>query len=637
MDELGIDWLDLRPLTEPRTDLAAADGLHYSGPVLEAMTQLWLSTVCAASPRGPAAAEPSAAVDQSLDVEEVPMPPLAPSPPEVDDWSRPDQVFDSSVLDDQDGGAGEVGGRRGSSGRGDEGGVSGDGAPQKEWEGGELLEKIRMETFLPGSREVFVSFEQLQAWRKVLKAAEAGGNASSGEAAAAGSAAPSPPPLLGGPTRIDFCAGLPERVAYTPAVRLDNRVTFQHFAKCRWYRKTCKNHGKAPYSRNCRPKHLTPLVATGLLERCGDWCPSATWCLDGNLPANGTWKTMRRDPAVLVHPPFLAAFRDVFVSRLGDIYTDRHLFDPRGECYGIETARTHLRTDAARGLQHPVKRVYVMDGFGDGPFHAVYECLSRLAPYYSTLLDESNIMIHVNGLEGSDGEVDKQLLQMLAYLGFPRDRVVSHDIFAKEAIVAQAPCRIPFNSTEAIYLETLRDIVISRLPDAHRLHAHPGQGLGTVLVMSNPWHRRVANEAALMRTLASLSNRTVERFVDDGALSVVELWPMFHRADVVVAPHGSALAHLIACRRDTVVIEMMQPWSDNGDPAGGSISFELLSVALNLQYHVFVPHYFDPHAQGKDGDSYFVVDLRKMAPNLEKVFANLTWSYQPGGTARVMT
>jgi capsular polysaccharide biosynthesis protein len=65
-------------------------------------------------------------------------------------------------------------------------------------------------------------------------------------------------------------------------------------------------------------------------------------------------------------------------------------------------------------------------------------------------------------------------------------------------------------------------------------------------------NRRVVNEAEVLALLAPLGFEAV----DAGALSVAEQIRTFAETDVIVAPHGAALANLVFCSPGSAVLEI---------------------------------------------------------------------------------
>ncbi|HSY16178.1 MAG TPA: glycosyltransferase family 61 protein [Jatrophihabitantaceae bacterium] len=68
-------------------------------------------------------------------------------------------------------------------------------------------------------------------------------------------------------------------------------------------------------------------------------------------------------------------------------------------------------------------------------------------------------------------------------------------------------------------------------------------------------NRRVVNEGELLRMLGERGFRTV----DPGAMSVVDQIRAFAEADVIVAPHGAALANLVFASPGACVVELFPP------------------------------------------------------------------------------
>eukprot|EP00897_Mesotaenium_endlicherianum_P007742 jgi/Mesen1/6997/ME000365S06134 len=208
----------------------------------------------------------------------------------------------------------------------------------------------------------------------------------------------------------------------------------------------------------------------------------------------------------------------------------------------------------------------------------------------------------------------------LGLLGLDASRLVSHDVYALQAIVAEAPCRAPVQPREILYMRRLRAVIRSRLRASGAVpRARERGSLGLVILCQNKWHRRVANLDLLVTSLRSVTKRQIVVLEDNGDVDASNLWPLFYQADLVVGPHGSGLVNIIACRAGTAVLEFMQPWSENGDPANANIAFEVIATSLGMPHYVVVPQYVDPSIEGKDDDSRFIVDVKKVTGYVSRI------------------
>jgi len=86
-------------------------------------------------------------------------------------------------------------------------------------------------------------------------------------------------------------------------------------------------------------------------------------------------------------------------------------------------------------------------------------------------------------------------------------------------------------------------------------------------------------------------------FDDNGAGYHPEAWDLFRAAEVIVAPHGSALSHAVATRPGALVVEVIHP--DYLNPC-----FAHASVKLGLKHH----YVLDKEAYTKKEDLHVDID-----------------------------
>jgi len=85
-----------------------------------------------------------------------------------------------------------------------------------------------------------------------------------------------------------------------------------------------------------------------------------------------------------------------------------------------------------------------------------------------------------------------------------------------------------------------------------RLTSTVGPGLGKRIYVSRTGRRQITNEEEVWELLKAKGFS----FVEDRPRSLREQIAMFHESEVVVAPHGAALANILWCRPGTCVLEL---------------------------------------------------------------------------------
>ena len=85
-----------------------------------------------------------------------------------------------------------------------------------------------------------------------------------------------------------------------------------------------------------------------------------------------------------------------------------------------------------------------------------------------------------------------------------------------------------------------------------RLTPLAGSRMGKRIYVSRAGRRRITNEEKVRRLLVGRGFTVIE----DQPRSLREQIGLFHEAEIVVAPHGAALANLLWCRPGTLVVEL---------------------------------------------------------------------------------
>ncbi len=149
---------------------------------------------------------------------------------------------------------------------------------------------------------------------------------------------------------------------------------------------------------------------------------------------------------------------------------------------------------------------------------------------------------------GTRASYQRQLLDLVGLSGLPVVEVEKHACLAPERLLVPSTPNQDLMAPHWV-VSWLR----ARLPASPDLSAY-GRGL-YVTRGSSPHTRRYVEEAALWPTL---EERGFTR-LDPGTVSVQEQIDHFAAADVIVAPHGAALANLVFCRPGVRVLELFAP------------------------------------------------------------------------------
>lgn len=589
-DKMGVTYLDMHPLSGSRPDLSF-DGRHYLWPIAEAETQILLGVLC---PQESLISPPdedcihqspnngSTTADNTTPVNS------------VGEKLEPQSGGEIVLVNGLDLEEFEVESRRESVEKAKNVIVIGG----EIWPSLDRIEKLK--SILGKERRVFTSLEDLKI---ELKKSELMSDTEVGN----WSFVESLKHVRIGRAKT-FSAG---NLNFERATKLDDLSSRIGIQRCLNYRDECINHGT--YRKNCPMESpLFEAVAAGVTERCDRWCPGILACYDQNKRASRLFlKVVLRNPIKLKKSPLIARFSEVLISSQGDVYSDTFMVESRGECFGVYTSRMELRIDVPWALEHAHRKVYVADSYGTDVYSVITSGLVRLMPYFKDLLSDTSLLIHVKGFQGTLGTYPFFLRSMMTFLGIKPSRVISHDVYAEEAITTEAPCRAPFGGREITYLLKLRKRIQSRMRKRGLVPLDSRNEY--VLLVLNKWHRKIEDYKTVSKYIELITNLTVKFYEDDGEHDVTILWPLFYGASAVIGAYGGGLSHIIACRPGTPILEFMQPFGETPDSSSGNIRYEVLATSLEMPHYSMVPDFVNPFDKGEDGDTFFKVNPRRLA------------------------
>jgi capsular polysaccharide biosynthesis protein len=164
--------------------------------------------------------------------------------------------------------------------------------------------------------------------------------------------------------------------------------------------------------------------------------------------------------------------------------------------------------------------------------------------------------------------------ETLEMAGIPPEKVVSCQDFphikAKEMVVPGPP-HVSGNP-QAWAMEYLRELL---LPDFQSLPADWPRKL--YISRSQAAVRNVTNEPEVRKMLEAQGFETIVM----ETLPVQQQIALFAGAEVIVAPHGAGLTHLVFARQGTKVIELFSPLYVNA-------CFYALASLMRLDYHYLI-------------------------------------------------
>lgn len=161
--------------------------------------------------------------------------------------------------------------------------------------------------------------------------------------------------------------------------------------------------------------------------------------------------------------------------------------------------------------------------------------------------------------------------ETLDHLGIPKDKIIeSHwhpHIQATELIVPSFPCDTGHFARWQV--DWLQQKFGTRNP------AKPFRRL--YLNRRKVSYRKVENESDIETFLEQHGFESI----DPGNYSIQEQVRLFSEAEILIAPHGAALANIVFCQPGTKVVELLHPRAVN-------LMFWTLSETIGLSYHYFL-------------------------------------------------
>eukprot|EP00899_Mesostigma_viride_P004971 jgi/Mesvir1/14475/Mv05182-RA.1 len=386
--------------------------------------------------------------------------------------------------------------------------------------------------------------------------------------------------------------------------------------------------------------------------RCSSGCTTRRQCNE--------WCSTSAALYTLPHTPYLLYAERAAVTRNGQVYTRDAFLEPRGACNNMREPVPN--TDPAVAVSRRLASVLVIDHIWIGLYEFIMEGLSRLALFHPEVTQLPEMAIHVTSGVYLGHTVPAYVRGWMQFLGVAPQRIVLGEVFADQVLVPEIPCT---RNQSALFQRNLRDVVHRQLgvpltppsssaePQAaaarntklitsHGVPLFPSADRRTVLVISRHRRCRVANNDAMVEALGTLVRPLglkVDVLMDDVLDSVTgaaatgeeqaELLRRFHRAAVVIAPHGPSLSYLVACREGTAVLEFLQPWVPNGDPTSMSTLFKEVAHNLGLRYYATVPQFQRQMTkvlsddEQPETDDVFIVDVPILLDHVSRILAEI--------------
>ena len=291
--------------------------------------------------------------------------------------------------------------------------------------------------------------------------------------------------------------------------------------------------------------------------------------IDNRKPVELSWNTLleQNDHSYKLGPEkgddlfraFMHVIPNAVVHNDGDvIYRDTKIIIERCRMkqFQIKCTRVHAEYD----------QVFTISQFwGYGFFHGAVEGLNRLSLYLKYLLDHPNIKIHVDRYH-----------PYLQALGLKRERIIRGTVRASVLYMPMGtPCyTLPFLEGQLL-AEQLKGTLVGS-----------NETRDTVVLIKRRSKRWFEHHDTIYVTLEKHCQDMGLKLVvfDDKIIPAMhDTMNLFHRALVIVAPHGAGLTNMIFSQPGTLVIEALcHDFAKNLN-----ICYQRMASVLGMRYYSF--------------------------------------------------
>ncbi len=240
---------------------------------------------------------------------------------------------------------------------------------------------------------------------------------------------------------------------------------------------------------------------------------------------------------------YLYILQNGIVGRHGDLYSQDTIVQIY-RCYGANIPDWPF-THGVNELPFYNEVFTIAIIYGSGTYHIIIEQFPRLAPYIEFLITNPKIKVHVTSLRSV-------MVNMMVFLGISKDRLVSGPVRAK---YLYAPAGVPCAQTALFNLQVLSLNLRYNLYMQQK--KSPDNRSSIVLIKRSRKRYFICHDEILkmLETIAPRFGLTVEIYRDDPTPGIIETANMFHRAVMIVGPHGAGLSNMIFSYPGTIIIE----------------------------------------------------------------------------------
>eukprot|EP01068_Selenidium_serpulae_P019106 Selendium_serpulae@DN6507_c1_g1_i5.p1 len=298
---------------------------------------------------------------------------------------------------------------------------------------------------------------------------------------------------------------------------------------------------------------------------------------------------------------FLHVVRDVFITRNGDYVTGSHgvLIE---NCDRIDAGRVSEMKNFNVDSVHD--RVFSIGQFyGLAHFHLMSEIAPRVSLFMPFLIANPDVKLHLSSTKSRD-----LVLPLLRSVGITGDRIVTGNVIARMGFIPPGtPCgNVAFAPINAFS-------VLARAP-LENVQPFLKTRQDTVVLIKRSKRRWLKHHDAIFEMIkqeAAAYQLNVVEFKDNPPPNFEEQKEMFHRAVMVVGPHGAGLSNILFSNPGTCVIEAACCQSPKHKRFEFNACYERLSLFLGHMYHAVVSPLHKKH------NDCFDITVEELRPSVK--------------------
>lgn len=317
-------------------------------------------------------------------------------------------------------------------------------------------------------------------------------------------------------------------------------------------------------------------------------------------PNNNNWMHIFHPPQRLEPqpPPSAAMFHNAVVSHGHVVTCDGNVLTAGGCLWDF-----HLPAiSSSKDVHKEAAAISLCDEWCKGYYHFTHEHLPRVAVVHRLLMERNDTKLV---LSHSPTGFQRQFLSDI--LGIAPDQIVHGKAVLGHTVVYPTPMRCGNTFTSMLYL--LRRIVYTRmdLGEGPTL-ADPNAKLKVLFAERKHLSRMPKNYPELKQRLMHEFESDVEFETTQGDTNARQQIELFHKADIVVGPHGANIANMMWMRHGTHVIEM-------ASRRKGNMCYYATASRINVTHHLVM------HNKGKDAS--YVLEYDYLQKHLKYAIAAL--------------